>query len=249
MCKVSSNGFVEWGYARISRRKQSIERQIRNILAAYPEAAIIQEAFTGTKVEGRKEFERLLKMARKAAADGHKVRIIFDSVSRMSRNAQEGFEIYQDLFSQGIDLVFLKESYINTSTYREAMERQISTNISSGDTDTDDLINSITEAINRYTLKLAEKQIYLAFSQAEKEVQDLHIRTSEGLETARINGKQIGGVPGRKLNIKKAAAAKEIIKKHCVDFGGSLNDEDTRALAKVARNTYYKYKKEIKEGL
>lgn len=249
MCKVSSNGWIEWGYTRISRRKQSIERQIRNILAAYPEATIIQEAFTGTKIEGRKEFEKLLKMVRKAVADGKKVRIIFDSVSRMSRNAQEGFELYKELFNLGVELVFLKEGYINTSTYREAMERQLAPTISSGDNDADELINTITEAINRYTFKLAEKQIYLAFAQAEKEVADLQQRTREGLLTAKLNGQELGGVPGKKLKVKKAAEAKEIILKHSQDFGGTLNDEDTRAIAKVARNTYYKYKKELKEGL
>lgn len=249
MCKSNNNGFVEFGYARISRRKQSIERQIRNILSVYPEAIIIQEAFTGTKIEGRKEFEKLLKMAQKATAEGRKVRIIFDSVSRMSRNAQEGFEIYKSLFSQGIELVFLKEGYINTSTYREAMERQICPDINSGDNDTDELIHSITDAINRYTIKLAEKQIYLAFSQSEKEVQDLHQRTSEGLLTAKLNGKQVGGVAGKKLNIKKASTAKEIILKHCRDFGGTLTDEETRALANIARNTYFKYKKELKGSL
>ena len=49
-------------------------------------------------------------------------------------------------------------------------------------------------------MKLAERQIFLAFQQAEKEVEDLHQRTKEGLETARLAGKQIGAVPGRKLN-------------------------------------------------
>jgi len=38
-----------YGYCRISQKKQSIERQIRNIKEAYPEAVIIEEAFTGTK--------------------------------------------------------------------------------------------------------------------------------------------------------------------------------------------------------
>ena len=63
-------------------------------------------------------------------------------------------------------------------------------------------------------LRLAEKQIQLSFRQAQKEVDDLHQRTREGIETARLQGKQIGGVTGRKLNVKKAAAAKEVILKH-----------------------------------
>ena len=100
-----------FGYARISTPQQSIERQIRNILAAYPQSEIIREVFTGTKFQGRREFENLLKKLN--AGDT----IIFDSVSRMSRDAEEGFTMYEDLFSKGINLVFLKEPHINTETY------------------------------------------------------------------------------------------------------------------------------------
>ena len=44
MCKV-------YGYARISKQKQSIERQIRNIAADFPSAIIVKEAYTGTKID------------------------------------------------------------------------------------------------------------------------------------------------------------------------------------------------------
>ena len=73
-----------YGYARISSKKQSIDRQIRNIKAEYSEAIIYQEEFTGTKLEGRRKFESLLRIVK--AGDT----IVFDSVSRMSRNAEEG---------------------------------------------------------------------------------------------------------------------------------------------------------------
>ena len=49
-----------YGYCRISTRKQNIERQVRNILAVFPDAIIIQEIYTGTKFQGRKELEKLL---------------------------------------------------------------------------------------------------------------------------------------------------------------------------------------------
>ena len=236
----------EYGYARISRKKQSIDRQIRNIKAAFPAAHIVQEAFTGTKVEGRKEFEKLLKQAKKEAAQGVKVIIIFDSVSRMSRNAEDGIRIYKELFACGIELVFLKEPHINTSVYKDAIEKQIET-VETGDAATDELMAAITQGINRYMMRLAERQIEIAFSQSAKEVEDLHQRTKEGLETARLAGKQIGGVEGRKLNVKKAAATKEIIRKHSQDFEGTLTDAECMKLCGVARNTYYKYKKEMKE--
>ena len=95
--------------------------------------------------------------------------------------------------------------------------------------------------------KCAKEQIELAFAQAQKEVDDLHERTREGIQTARLNGKQIGGKTGAKLNVKKAAPAKAIIKQHSKDFGGTLNDAECMKLTGLARNTYYKYKRELKE--
>lgn len=227
-----------YGYCRISRKQQNIERQVRNIKAAYPEAVIVQEAFTGTKVEGRKEFEKLLKVVKSGDV------IVYDSVSRMSRNAEEGFALYQSLLQRDVELMFLKEPHINTATYREAAEKQISA-VQTGDDATDELLAAITTGINRYMLRLAERQIQLAFDQAQKEVDDLHQRTKEGIATARMAGKQIGGVPGKKLKIKKAEPAKQLILKHSQNFGGTLSDGECMKLIGIARNTYYKYKREL----
>lgn len=220
-----------FGYARISTAQQSIERQIRNILATYPQAEIIREVYTGTKFQGRREFEKLLKKVHEGDT------IIFDSVSRMSRDAEEGFTMYEDLFNKGIHLVFLKEPHINTDTYKNALKGGIPT------TGTD--IDCILEGINKYLLLLAKEQIRLAFEQSEKEVQDLRQRTREGIQTARLSGKQIGQITGTKLVTKKSLAAKEIILKHNKVFGGSLNDLETITQAGITRKTFYKYKKEL----
>ena len=168
---------MEYGYCRISTGKQNIERQVRNIQKAYPDAHIVREVFTGTKLQSRKELEKLLSQIK--AGD----RIIFDSVSRMSRDAEEGFLLYEDLFQKGVELVFLKEPHINTETYKKAMQNQL--------TLTGGAVDAILKGINEYLLILAKEQIRLAFVQAEKEVQDLHQRTREGIQTARLNGKRI----------------------------------------------------------
>ena len=228
-----------FGYARISKKTQSIDRQIRNIRLAYPEAVIVTEAFTGTKLQGRTQLEKVLKAVK--AGDT----IVFDSVSRMSRNAEEGFTLYKDLLQRDIDLVFLKEPHVSSRVYREAAQKQFDV-IQTGDTATDELMNAIISGINKYMLALAEQQIQLAFDQAEKEVSDLHARTREGIETARLAGKQIGGVAGKKLTVKKAEPAKQLILKHSRDFGGTLSDEECRKLAGLSRNTFYKYKKELR---
>lgn len=226
MCKV-------FGYCRISRKEQNIERQERNILAAYPDAIIIREAYTGTKIEGRKELEKLLRVIKSGDT------IIFDSVSRMSRNAEEGFKLYRRLFEQGVNLVFLKEGYVNTRVFRDRLQQA---NVTTGKSYLDDGLRVIL-------LGIAEEQIALAFQQAQKEVDDLHLRTAEGIETARRNGKQIGRAAGTAITTKKSKAAKEIIRKHSRDFDGSLQDADVIKLAGCSRNSYYKYKRELQEEL
>ena len=109
-----------YGYCRISQRKQSIERQIRNIKREY----------------------------------------VFDSVSRMSRNAEEGFKTYEELYQKGINLVFLKEPHINTDTYKAALANNIE--LTGGN------IDYILEGVNKYLMALAKEQIRLAFEQSEK---------------------------------------------------------------------------------
>ena len=221
-----------YAYCRISQRKQSIDRQIRNIKSAYPDAIIIQEAYTGTSID-RKEWNKLYSKAK--AGDT----IIFDSVSRMSRNADEGFTAYEELYNRGINLIFLKEPHINTATYKQALENNIKL--------TGGSVDYILEGVNKYLMALAKEQIKLAFQQSAKEVEDLHQRTKEGMETARLNGKQIGQIQGAKLTTKKSITAKEIIKKHSKDFNGTLADADVMTLTGLSRNTYYKYKRELKE--
>lgn len=223
-----------YGYARISRKQQSIERQIRNIIKEYPDAYITEEAYTGTKMD-RPQWTKLCSKVKSGDT------IVFDSVSRMSRSADEGIHTYFELYERNIHLVFLKEHYIDTDVYSKNLKDRIMLQ----GTDEDEIF----KGLNNYFRKLAERQIRISFEQAEKEVMDLHIRTKEGIETARLNGKQIGQRLGNKLNIKKEAPAKEKIKKYSKDFNGTLSDSECIKLIGICRNTYYKYKKEIRMSL
>ena len=224
-----------YGYCRKSRPTQHIERQIDNIKSAYPSAVIRQESFTGTKIQGRRVFEKLLRDVR--AGDT----IVFDSVSRMSRNAEEGMETYTELYRRGVELIFLKEPHINTAVYRQALDNQISM--------TGTMVDSILRGINEYMINLAQQQVKIAFDQAQKEVDDLHQRTSEGMRKARERGARIGTERGRTLITKKSVAAKELIRKHSKTFGGSLSDAQCMKMVGISRNTYYKYKNEIKQEM
>lgn len=222
---------MRYGYCRISKPKQSIERQIRNIKAAYPDAVIVEEIFTRTRMD-RKEWSKLVKKV--TAGD----EIVFDSVSRMSGNAEDGFAAYEDLYNRGVSLVFLKEPHINTETYKKALENNIALTGSS--------VDLILEGINKYLMELAKEQIRIAFEQSEKEVEDLHQRTREGIKTARLNGRIPGRRPEAKVVTKKSIEAKATILKYSIDFNGTLSDADVMRLAGIARNTYYKYKRELR---
>ena len=233
------------GVARKSTNKQNIERQVRNILEKYPQAKIIKITCSGSKVIGYEEFERVIKEVTENKSN-KKYKLVFDSASRMSRDSEGGCKLYEQLFNSDVEIEFLKEPHINTETYKKAMQSQIEIKLNTGNKATDDLMNTIIQALNKYSLELAKDQIKKVFDQAQKELDDLHQRTKEGILTAKINGKQIGRKEGTKVETKKAKATKEIIKKHCKTFGGSLNDKECMELAKVHRETYYIYKKELK---
>ena len=222
-----------YAYARISTMKQSIARQIDNIKAKYPDAVIITEEYTGTTTD-RPAWNKLRKNLK--AGDT----VVFDEVSRMSRNAEEGFKLYETLFNEGVNLIFLKEHHLDTEVYRKALQ----TGVSMTGTDVD----VILKAVNEYLMILAKRQIEIAFQTAEHEVEFLHKRASEGVRKAQAMGKQVGRAAGAKVETKKAKAAKEIIRKHSKDFNGSLNDIEVMKLTNLARNTYYKYKAELKEA-
>ena len=228
-----------YAYCRVSTPHQRLERQITNITELYPKAVIFREFYTGT-TQNRPNWERLMAQIKKEDT------IVFDSVSRMSRNAAEGFKDYKMLYESGVNLIFLNEPLINTSVFDSTRNNLLNINIETGNVAVDDFFKGNIELINNFMMALAEEQIKTAFDQAEKEVVDLHSRISQGIREAKKSGTQIGLSKGTSLTTKKSVECKAIILKHSKDFGGSLEDSDVIKLCGCSRNSYYKYKKEIK---
>lgn len=233
-----------YAYCRVSTERQSLTRQVKNIGKVYPDIPTgnyFTEKYTGTTTD-RPAWVRLLRQVK--AGDT----IIFDSVSRMSRDAAEGVAQYEQLYSRGVELVFLNEPHISTNVYRESAAASIP---ATGN----EIADIYIEATNKVLMLLAKRQIILAFEQAQKERDDLSKRTKDGIRAKRIERAERGEPEtnthnkGQKLETKKAAAAKETIRKHSKDFDGSLSDADCMTLAKCSRNSYYKYKRELHEEL
>lgn len=224
-----------YGYCRVSTRTQKLERQIDNITKAYGEnITIYSEKFTGTKIDGRKEFLALMKRVKKGDT------IVFDSVSRMSRNADEGIKLYFELYEKGIELVFLKEPYINTKMYEESKNKSISMT-------GNEIADIYIQATNKVIRLLAVEQIKIAFQQSDKEVKDLQLRIAEGIREAKKKNPelQIGQRKGNKLHVKKKHPMQKQILKLSRDFEGHNKDTEVMQITGLSRNTYYKYKREL----
>lgn len=226
-----------YGYVRVSTVYQNEKRQIENIRAVYPDAIILVEEYTGLTMEDRPVWSKLYPKLKSGAV------IVFDEVSRMSRNAEEGFKVYQELFERGCELIFLKEPHVNTSAYREALKGSINVDVSSGDNATDELISSITKALNTFMMEKVKADIRRAFEQSEAESDFKKQRQKEGYrdqkdrneaikikdpENYRSNPEYhpIGRETGDKLNIKKAQPIMDLIRKYSKDFEGTLNDKE-----------------------
>lgn len=101
--------------------------------------------------------------------------VIFDSVSRMSRNAEEGFQLYMELLEKGINLEFINEPYINTDYYKK-MQAQ--------------------------TVAIAK------------------------------SGRESVEMKNRIVKMSKC-------------FSGNMSDKECMEILQIARNTFYKYKREL----
>ena len=214
-----------YGYVRVSTMQQNIERQKKAILDEFPDAIIYTDEFTGKEMN-RPEWNKLYKSLKPGDV------IVFDEVSRMSRDAAEGFRVYQELFEKGVQLIFLKERYIDTAVYSAGLKR-------ADDIDTGK--SYLDEGLKVILMGIAEEQIRIAFEQSQNELKFKQERTRGGISEAKKRNQklmnefpdsykdqpgysQIGRDTGDKLHIKKAEPIKALIRKYSKDFEGTLND-------------------------
>lgn len=230
------------GYARVSTPTQKLSRQIDNLKSAYPDIVIIQETYSG-KTQNRPKWQKLLRQCRA----GNVSKLVFDEVSRFSRNAEEAIKEYKELYELGIELEFIKEPHINSEVYRQASQRQINVDTSAMDTDTAHLLNTVIEGLNDYLLAVAEKQIRLAFERAQAERELLSKRTSEGLKQAKLMGSKVGRQKGERLETRKKKRAVKIIRQHYKLLGGELTATQCFLLCQVTKSTFYRYINEMRE--
>lgn len=223
----------------VSTIQQKTKRQIDNIKAYSPGAVIFEEKQTGTNIESREAFRALLKKLKLGDT------VVFDSMSRTSRDEKEGYSLYMDLMNKDIALVFLKEPHIDIAEFKSRTEKQIA-NIKTGNDNIDTLINIIIDAIMQYAEYNLKDDIRLAFQQAQKERDDLAQRVIEGkAKSDKYQGRPMGS---RNKGSQKSMHIRKVIQEQSKDFDGRFSDAKIMReyLPTVARGTYYKYKKEMR---
>lgn len=225
---------AKYGYVRVSTATQKVERQIENIKRYCPEAIIVVEKCSGKDIAGRDEFVGLLDKIRKNDE------LIFDEVSRMSRNAEEGYELYMELISKNIELTFLKETHINSREFLKRMNRHIE-RVKSDNKHVDKLINGILELVEEFEKDNLKENIRLAFERAENERLYMLQRQSEGYKALKERGEwdKIGRPTLEMENIEKV--------KELINTGVSIV-EACRTVG-IGRSTWYKYKKGAKSNV
>ena len=209
-----------------------------------PDAVVIEEQFTGATLD-RPGWKKLMQKV----AEGSVSAIYMDELSRMGRtsNREDGFNEWIRLYNAGVELYFLKTPLLNTSTYRDAVQKSLNVDINTNDSATDELISSIVQGLNKYIVALAQRQIYMAFDEAASEREYLSKRTSEGMKVAAMEGKQIGRKRGIKINTKKSRRAMKFMLQHYYKFGGSLNAAQCIRICNISKETFYTYLRELEQ--
>lgn len=141
-------------------------------------------------------------------------------------------------------------------TYRDeaaGISYMVSVNLQNGEIKT---VSAEKDTGSNYSKEIAEnaaQKIRVALEQAEKEVTDLHKRISQGIQTTKEKNqllpeeeqKPIGRRTGVFVRTKKSVEMKNRIVKMSKCFSGNMSDKECMEILQIARNTFYKYKREL----
>ncbi len=148
----------KFGYIRVSSKDQNEARQIRTMQEqGIEERDIFMDKQSGKNFE-RPQYQALKEYIREGDT------IVFDSITRMGRNMDETLKEYNWFIEHGVNLEFIKEPMINTSSRAE-----------------DVVLRAVQQAV---------LVILSAFAQKERE--DIKVRQEEGIQAALQNGVKFG---------------------------------------------------------
>lgn len=150
---------MKFGYIRVSSKDQNEARQIETMKAQGVDERNIYVDKASGKNTDRAQYQRMKDKLREGDV------VVFDSITRMSRNMDDTKNEYEWYVTQGIALEFVKEPVLNTA----------------GKAGDDVLQRAIGDII-----------LTLLAAFAEKEREDIRVRQAEGIAAAKRRGQRLG---------------------------------------------------------
>lgn len=151
--------------------------------------------------------------------------LICDSVEDLTDNLS-AFDVdaivkeYMNIYSRGIELMFDRSTQCNSLFIKTLINSE------------DDFEGVLRKCVMNYA---GQRDIAMKYARKH-------------MVTAISNGNRVGIKKGTKLTTKKSLEMKARIRELSKDFEGNMDDDKVLEELKIARNTYYKYKKELKGG-
>ena len=148
----------------------------------------------------------------------------FDSLYSFADAPVKGAQLFCELIAKGIKLSFISEPYFDSEVYRD-IARSIS-----------------TQKMER----IITNQLDVAIPHIVKVHTDRIQAQQAGIQARKEKGLKVGTPKDTKLTTAKSKEMKPKIKRMSKHFNGTMKDTDLIEALGISRNTYYKYKKELK---
>lgn len=142
-----------------------------------------------------------------------------DELTDMGLDVNQIVKEYMAILGKGVELVFDKSTQCNSLFVKTLIERN------------EDFEQVLRKCVINYT---NQRDIEIKYSKKH-------------MITAKANGNKVGIKKGTKLITKKSVEMKEKIKMLSRDFDGNKTDEELIKELGIARNSYYRYKKELRQ--
>ncbi len=205
-----------YGLINITTKYQNPEYQCRIIKEKYPEAEIDEDRDITTLLSICKEKDTIIIQNITKLCDSDVTENNIDTAFT------EILEKYQLIFNKGIDIVVLEQPHLDSRVYKDAI---LSYN---------DIKGNAAGAVSQ----VLEKQIYISV------MQYAHNKTSIK-NSIKNQTRKFPTNKGVRMITAKERKSKEYIKTHLIDFGGDMTNQEVMSALGIARNTFFKYKKEL----
>ncbi len=208
---------MHYGLINISTRYQNPDSQIKEI-KKLSEKAEIKEDIT-TLLPQLKENDTVIITDIKKLADNNAI-----NDADIDTIFDTVYKNYQKIFNLGADIIVINQPVLNSEIYKMAIKE------------------NNEEPVAKAVTMILEIQIRIMLQESIS--RDIQKRESikNGIKT---KGGHKGQKKGATFVTKKEKASKLFIIENLTDFGGTMTNDEIMKELHLARNTYYKYKREL----